>query len=549
MKTPLDQQIVKAQERVAVLKERAWESKDPLLTEALEVLSVSLEELKVAGKELLQQNEELTTSHQRDITERKRAEKSLQENEERFRNLYEQMPLGYQSLNAEGCLIEVNQSWLDLLGYTHQEVIGRWFGDFLAPHEVEAFKQRFRLFKANDAVHVDVEMVRRAGSSIIVHIDGRIGRDEYGQFKQTHCILHDITERIQVEMRLRESEEKYRSLASAEDSMYLVDRECRFRFMNDAHLSRFSLSLAEVIGRSYGEFHSEEDSREFTGIVKEVFETNTSFQVEHKSERDPKYYLRTFSPVRDPQGNITSVTVISKDITRRKQTEQELLKYQQQLQSLAIRMSEMEELERKEIARTLHDLVGQNLTALSLNLNIMFGLMPEDQKSFLFTRMEDSQKLLEETTQHIREVMADLRPSVLDDFGLLAALHWYGQRFSERTGIQTVFEGEDFLSCLSPIMETIIFRIVQEALTNVLKHASADRVELRLEKIENWLHLKISDNGIGFLFKGFHFEGEKRGWGLATMRERAMAMGGDLAVFSEPGKGTQIILQLPVERK
>ncbi len=259
-----------------------------------------------------------------DITERKRAQKVLQESEERFRSLYEQAPLGYQSLDAKGCLIEVNQSWLDLLGYARQEVIGRRFSDFLAPQEVKAFKQRFPIFKAKGEVHVDLTMMHRSGSTIITHIDGKIGHDEHGRFKQTHCILHDITDRKQAETRLRESEEKYRSLASAEDSMYLVDRECRFRFMNQAHLSRFGLSLDEANGRSYSEFHSEEDSKQFASIVKEVFETNTSLQVEHRSEREPKYFLRTFSPVRDPQGSVTAVTVISKDITMRKQMEESL---------------------------------------------------------------------------------------------------------------------------------------------------------------------------------------------------------------------------------
>jgi PAS domain S-box-containing protein len=153
--------------------------------------------------------------------QRVRAEEALRESEERFRRLYEQAPLGYQSLDAEGCFIDVNQAWLDLLGYSRDQVIGHWFGDFLAPQEVDAFKERFPRFKATGEVHVDLEMVQRTGSTIIVHIDGKTGHDEHGQFKQTHCILHDITERKRVE---RESREKS---AALERFTYAISHDLR----------------------------------------------------------------------------------------------------------------------------------------------------------------------------------------------------------------------------------------------------------------------------------------------------------------------------------
>ncbi len=133
------------------------------------------------------------------------------------------------------------------------------------------------------------------------------------------------TGRKRAEEALRESEEKYRFLAFTEDPMYFVDRECRYRFMNKTHLLRLGLSLDKVIGRPYGEFHSEEDTKQFTDRVEAVFATGNSFQTEHKSERDNRDFLRTFSPVKDLQGNITDVTVISKDITERKQEEELLL--------------------------------------------------------------------------------------------------------------------------------------------------------------------------------------------------------------------------------
>ncbi len=142
------------------------------------------------------------------------------------------------------------------------------------------------------------------------------------------------TERKPAEKALQESEEKYRSLASSDDPMYFVDRECRYRFMNEAYLLRLGLSLDKVIGRSYGEFHSEEGTKQFADKVETVFATGNSFQTEHRSERDNKYFLRTFGPVKDLQRNVTYVTVISKDVTERKRAEEALLESEKRLQWL-----------------------------------------------------------------------------------------------------------------------------------------------------------------------------------------------------------------------
>ena len=140
--------------------------------------------------------------------------------------------------------------------------------------------------------------------------------------------------RKRAEETLRESEEKYRSLASTEDSMYLVDRDCRYLFMNERHLKRLGLSQNEIIGITYGEFHSGEDTSRFTKAVENVFETRESLLCEHRSERDNRNFLRTFSPVRSPDGKTTAVTVVSKDITNRKQMEEALRESEEKYSTL-----------------------------------------------------------------------------------------------------------------------------------------------------------------------------------------------------------------------
>ena len=131
----------------------------------------------------------------RESGEHNKAEKALLDGEERFRLLYERSPLAYQSLNEDGCLIEVNPAWLNLLGYDYEEVIGRWVGDFLTPDYAQHFRNRFPVFKAAGETHrTQFDMVRKDGSQIAVEVDGKIGYDKEGNFKQTHCIVRDVTE-------------------------------------------------------------------------------------------------------------------------------------------------------------------------------------------------------------------------------------------------------------------------------------------------------------------------------------------------------------------
>lgn len=172
----------------------------------------------------------------RDITDRINSEKALRESEERFQLLFNKAPLGYQSLDLYGHLLEVNQQWLDTLGYTREEVIGKWFGDFLSPDHQKGFRIRFPLFKAQGYIHSEFEMVHKNGAKLFIAFDGKVGYDLNGEFKQTHCILQDITENRKIEKALRESEEKYRSMVDLLPDAVIIHEGDKFVFANAAAL-------------------------------------------------------------------------------------------------------------------------------------------------------------------------------------------------------------------------------------------------------------------------------------------------------------------------
>lgn len=208
------------------------------------------------------------------------------------------------------------------------------------------------------------------------------------------------------------------------------------------------------------------------------------------------------------------------------------------------RMIEVQESERRAVAYHLHDLVGQKLTALSINLNIVKGQLAPSQSAQIGARLDDSQRLLEETTEGIRDVMAELRPAVLDDFGLTPALRWYAEQFTKRTGVATSVVEMGPVRRLSPEAEHALFRMAQNALANVAKHARAAKAAITLRTTGQSTCMTVADDGEGFDPASLRQPSRDRGWGLMIMRERAAGVGAQLSIESAPGHGTRVIVTL-----
>jgi len=213
------------------------------------------------------------------------------------------------------------------------------------------------------------------------------------------------------------------------------------------------------------------------------------------------------------------------------------------LRRLSARLVETEEAERRRLARELHDKLGQQLTALGLNLNILEQSLPPEQSLAQHKRIADMLLLMEEMTEQVRDIMADLRPPVLDDYGLTAALRWYSAIFGKRSGIPCLLKGLEIPRLPAPV-EMALFRVVQEALNNVAKHSQASRVEIRNALKGNRLSLVVHDNGKGFSKAEQAEMPDTLKLGLVSMGERIDAVGGTLAVTSASGAGTTITVEI-----
>ena len=228
----------------------------------------------------------------------------------------------------------------------------------------------------------------------------------------------------------------------------------------------------------------------------------------------------------------------------------EVTRQSETMRALATRVTEAQENERKELARELHDQVGRDLTALGINLNIVRGQITADVPAAaeIRERVNQALMLVEQTAESIRRVVTNLRPPVLDDYGLVSALNWYTSQFSLWTDLNITVVGQEPEPRLDVSVENGLFRIAQEALVNSAKHAQATRVRISVHTQHNRVHLRIADDGCGFdtdlLAESSDQRVQHKGWGLINMRERAEALGGEFRVSSAVGRGTRITVEV-----
>jgi two-component system sensor histidine kinase UhpB len=208
---------------------------------------------------------------------------------------------------------------------------------------------------------------------------------------------------------------------------------------------------------------------------------------------------------------------------------------------------EVQENERRRISRELHDEIGQALYAIQFNLEMVDKDLPQTT-AVVRGRLGEAKSLSSQTLTAMRQLSLDLRPTMLDDLGLVPTLRWYIQNFSNRLDIYSNFETMGFEEKLPPQIETAFYRIVQEALNNIAKHAQADRVEISLVKRDSRIYASIQDNGRGFdLDRVLHPESPERGFGIVGIQERVSLLGGQMEIQSTPGYGTLIDIEIPYE--
>jgi PAS domain S-box-containing protein len=249
-------------------------------------------------------------------------------NNDNFKILFEQAPLGYQSLDIDGNFLEVNQKWLDTFGYERNEVIGKWFGDFLTPEYKEAFKNNFQIFKERGHIHSEFEMVRKNGDILFIAFEGQIGNDAEGHFKQTHCILEDITEK-------RHNEESILLHAQITENSPIItayhDKDLNMIWANRAYLKATGLTLDQIKGRKCYDVWNLPKPCNGCPVITAIETGENAYRELTPANQDhwPEtqgYWLSQATPMLDKQGAIIGAVEFAIDITERKKAENDLKK-------------------------------------------------------------------------------------------------------------------------------------------------------------------------------------------------------------------------------
>jgi PAS domain S-box-containing protein len=379
------------------------------------------------------------------------------------------------------------------------------------------------------------------------------GGDELGQLTRTfdqmaQALEHREVERQSADYALKTSEMRYRRLfETAQDGILILNADTgQIDDVNPFLTDMLGYTREQLMGNKLWEIGPFKDTKASKASFKEL-------------QRDA-YVRYEDLPLETSAGKSINVEFVSnvyqvdgskviqcniRNITERKQAEAKRKEYSRKLQVLSRRLVEAQETERRNIARELHDEIGQALTVLQLNLQAML-LSPSTEAVSL--RLNESLAVVERVLEQVHDISLDLRPSILDDLGLEPALRWYTDRQAALVEIQAEFHADRLEQRLDPMIETECFRVAQEALTNVVRHAQAKAVTVELRKEDGQLHLRVRDDGIGFEVAAIRAQAVRgASVGLLSMEERALLAGGGLEFTSSPGQGTEVHAWFPLK--
>lgn len=494
----------------------------------------------------------------RDVTERRRIEDALRVSEERLRSIVQSTTDAIVLVNALMKVAFWNKGAEETFGYTADDIIGQPVTTIIQDRfheELEDHVQRVRLFNGPHVTNKTLGLVgkRKDGGGFPLELSVTPWKGKSDLFFT--IMMRDITERRSAEERLdRLHHHNQVVLNSAGEGIYGVDREGRLTFVNPAAAEMFGWEAQALIGRPFYALVCQTDLNGMPimeqcgplvetitegGLREHVDSTfwkkdGTSFPVEYVS-----------TPIQE-RGKTVGAVVVFKDTTDRKRAEAQLQDSLRRLRTLSGRMEGIREEERGRIARELHDELGVGLTCLKIDLSRLGGLIGERLAPRDRVKVDEKVRMMKEqvdsTITSVQRIVAELRPGVLDDLGLVAAIEWQCRDFQRRTGIvcRCVVSHEDLR--VGSEQATAVFRICQEALTNVTRHAQATEVQVRLEDEGVGLLLQVSDNGRGIPHDRL---ADAKSFGLLGMRERAGLLSGEVQITTREGEGTTILLQLP----
>ena len=487
--------------------------------------------------------------------ERRQAEAALKESEGKYRLLVNNLPAVVYKGYIDCAVDFIDEKVEELTRYSKGEFDTRHmkWNDILLAEDYQEFKAAFqRGLKESGSYIREYRVRRRDGEIIWIQDRGQIVCGPDGRVDYISGVFFDITERRRAEEALRESEARFASfMRHTPGTAVMRDFKGRYLFANEAWEKRQHRTRQDWEGKTIAEVWPPDIAAKFyEGDLQVIAQEKTVQTIEEIPQEDGIHnWLVTKFPIPGQDGRPALIGEVSLDITLRRRAEEALRESEQRLRFLAAQLLSAQERERKRISMELHDELGQSLAVLKLQIRAIQRSLRDDQQDL---REECAALLLylDGVIDDVRRLSRDLSPAILEDLGLQSALQYLVNAVSKHYKVSHAFEVEDLDQLFMDEAQIIIYRIFQECLTNISKHAGATEVSVAIKEHDGLISLMIEDNGAGFdPASVLARRGVGWGLGLPALAERARMLGGTLKIWSQPGAGTRMTLVIPVDRE
>lgn len=485
-----------------------------------------------------------------DITERRAAERALRESEQRFQLFMDNNPAIAWIKDSRHRLVYVSAQYEKALGLSLAAVAGRQDFEIWPPAVAARVRRRDEEVLRAGAPVTHSESRPNAAGVEAQWLVVRFPLPDASGAPGVAGMAIDITKRHRLEQELRERDAQASLAMETAQMAHWAWRAADRRVVHSEGMGPlFGLPRDALLqtAKDWIALIHPEDRNAYLDAMRAAFKSRGPLRLDWRTRKPDggiAWLLTSARTVSDEHGEPTGMVGVVMDITERRAAQHGLQRYSDRVRALLHRLVEAQEAERRRLATALHDLIGQNLTALNLGLDILRTDLHASANSLIGTRIGSMTRTVGETVDAIRGVMAELHPAVLDDYGLVPALHAHADRFRVLTGIPVGIEAPPDLPRLARPAELALYRIVQEALTNVAKHSGATRALVRIGREGGRFSLWVEDDGRGFSEPEGARASARGGWGLSEMRERAEALGGTLSIRFPSGGGTCVLVQL-----
>jgi len=475
------------------------------------------------------------------VEERERAAEELGDSEEKFRSVFRDAGMGMAIVSPAGVFLAGNDSFCEFIGYTEKELLGKTVQSLTHPDDWPMFSQRLDQALADGSSFRGVEKrcLHKSGKVLYGECSGSLIRNAQGQGLYFIAEVLDISERKRANQNLRESEERFRLVAnSAPVLIWMDDADKLCTFVNKSWLDFTGRTLEQELGEGWTKGVHPADLERCLSIYSGAFNARVDFEMEYRLRRhDRKYrWIVVYGVPRiESDGTFCGYIGSCVDITDRKMNAESL-------EELSGRLIAAQEEERGRLARELHDDFSQRLALLGIGLSRLWKKRPESEEEER-TVVRELWTRSQEISSDVHRLSHQLHSSKLQHVGLVPALMGLCEEIGERYGIQVQFADCGVASEIPKDVSLCLFRVTQEGLNNVVKHSRAKQAKVEICQARSEIRLQIVDAGAGF---DVELKGTEAGIGLVGMRERLRLVGGRLSVHSAPGRGTEVLAEVPL---